>query len=149
VVVRRTGAQRTRGRRRARLGVLLAVLGGLLLLAYRLTRGADVDFREIAPLPPAQAAAEIRQRTGGAMRFRVNGGRVLLAAQAIPPGRGYGVHPRFINIGPSPMALYQGEANKGEWYVVGVARVMDHVAGSEWKDLGTVQGQRYVYQPPK
>ena len=135
------------------LGVWIArVLAGFLVLAIALvvlgvvaSQRKNISFDRLASMSYEKAIAEVRKNShGSAYNPQLDNKRVWAFCVGVAAGQGSGDHPRFVNIGRTPMTIYRSGAN--DWYILGKAQAYDYVGG-QWKANCIVENQKFQYHP--
>ena len=122
---------------------LLVLLVGLIILGLVTNQRKDIPFDRLAAMKYDDAIAEIRKNShGSAFNPRLDGVRAWTFCMAVPPGGGAGEGPRFVNIGATPMTIYQSRGN--QWYILGKAQIYD-LDGNQWKANCIVENQHFGY----
>lgn len=122
---------------------LLVLLVGLIILGLVMNQRKNVSFDRLTSMSHEAAIAEIRRNSHGSAGNPVlDGTRVWALCVGIPPGKGSGEIPRFVNIGSTPMTIYQTRGDLG--FILGKAQAYNLVNG-QWKANCTVENQRFQF----
>ena len=107
--------------------------------------GDSISISSLAEMTYEEIMGEIEAR-GSRMSPVLDGHVTSMRCGGVPPGEGTGMHPRFLNCGDGPGAIYHAADDENLYFIIGHWKVLDYVDG-EWQALGFVENQKYIYSP--
>lgn len=130
--------------------VVAAAVIAILIYVRHLDRKANLEFDTLAAMKYETALAEVKKNIdqhGGKLNKRL----IYLCTDNLQPGQAIGYSPRFLNIGKTPVIIFNRKIEEGkghiEFYVLGKVLVREYV-GKRWREVTTVENEYFSYNEP-